>query len=701
MLLKKIKILLVLTLAVVLCCSNILVFANETNTSKEYKSFISYKIDAKLNEKNNTISGREKVDFKNVYNTEMNDIGFNLFADLNNSQETQDKIFEAYNKKIMKENPEKKAEDFLGGIDIKSVKLADSNINLTFKEENQFLEIKLNKPLKNGETIALYIDYEVKIPFGIQRLSYYNGLYTGVHWYPVVAVFNEKTKKWNQVPYSTVLESDYYDTSNYDVTLDVPKDYNVAITGAETFKKEGDRKIVTVKAEKYREMVFFASNKYKKLSDTQDGLTINFYYIPLTSKKDKVIKEYIDRAFKAIKFYSDKFGKYPYSEFDLIESCIEDGALEFTGVVQMGVISENAVVKDHGGFVHEIAHQWFHGVIGNNSETEAVLDEAFAVFTRFYFYNEIHGEDDGFKILLLAADESTDKCINIPNNEAGDEAFYIYYDIGAISLYDLYEKIGEEKFNELMQEYFKEYKFKNATVEGFLDIVKKVCGKDIYTYMDAAWNKPNYKLPEKYKLSPEELDRIYIKSNRDPFINSYEAKMPKACLQEITYRAIEGEKVVLVKSSNLSDKEIQYQNLLIKELEVGYEELGISIEVVEDKAADIAKLKNSNIILLGNSWTNQIYKELAKDIPIKVTHNQFKSDKTIDGNDLYGFYAVKNPLNKKHVLTSLFWTSDNMDVSNFRIVAKRFRGNLTNNCVIYYQYKVYSVDGELLGEKVQ
>ena len=77
------------------------------NKAGDFNSFINYKIDANLNEKDKTITGKENIKFKNVYKDELKEISFNVFADAYNKEETQTEMFRINNESIAKENPDK------------------------------------------------------------------------------------------------------------------------------------------------------------------------------------------------------------------------------------------------------------------------------------------------------------------------------------------------------------------------------------------------------------------------------------------------------------------------------------------------------------------------------------------------------------------------------------------------------------------
>lgn len=665
-----------------------------------FNSFINYKIDANLNEKDQTITAKQNVKFKNVYKDELKEISFNVFADAYNKKETQTEMFTNSNEKIAKDNPDKKSEDFLGGIDIKSIKNSDGK-ELKFTKENQVLKVELEKGLKNSEEVSFDIEFDVKIPFGMNRLSYYNDVFSAVHWYPVVAVYDEKEKKWNEIPYSKDFETDYFESSNYEVNLNVPKDFNVGITGTETEKIEGDRKIVSAKAENTREFVFFASKDYKKASKTKDGITVNIHYLSEDEKKDKLMNEYIDEAFSAIEFFGKKFGKYPYKEFDIFESYVEGVAIEYTGAIQLGRFNvDGNNPKKNSVFIHEIAHQWFHGIIGNNSETESFLDEGFADFSTYYYLDKTQGSENGFESMLLYESGPANKKITSTNKEVDGMSSQVYYDRGRTAIYELYKKVGEEKFDKLMQTYFDKYKFKNSTIKGLIETIEEVCGKDVADHFKNIINDPNFDLSDEYKLSPERQAELQAKSIKELYDNLFQMEStPELSLARIMHRRLNEEKVTLVKATGVSEKENIAQSKLIEKLTLQYEMNNVNFEVVEDSKVDENAIKNNNLIILGNSWNNSFYKKIENKINKKVTKEGFTSDKNVKNENIFGAFIDKNPENEKYLAEVIFWNGEISDDENFEKTSQDIITKSTSFGSNFYEYIVYSNNGERLLDK--
>lgn len=340
------------------------------------QSPIQYQIKARLDEKEMNIQASQTVTYRNTSKDTLKELVMHTYADANRSKATQTNLFTRQNNQIAKEHSDKKAADFLGGIDILEVRQQDdhkSGDKLLFNNKNQALSVQLKTPLQPGESITLQVDFLLNIPYGMQRVSYYEDQINGAHWFPVMSVYDETTHQWNKTTYSTSFESDFYTSSDFDVEFNVPESYQVVMPGDITSKDSAEygRKVVRAHAGNTREFVFFAGPNLKVERETRNGLTVEYFYSGDDPAKKAAVNKYIDYAFKVIAFYSEKYGKYPYPEFRVIETYVDGFGLEYSRLIQMPEREPDILPENDSTYVHEIAHQWFHALIGNNSETES------------------------------------------------------------------------------------------------------------------------------------------------------------------------------------------------------------------------------------------------------------------------------------------------------------------------------------------
>ncbi|ANY76194.1 peptidase M1 [Paenibacillus ihbetae] len=666
---------------------------------------VQYRIHAKLDEKNMRIQGSETVTYRNMSKDTLREIVFHTFADANRSQATQTSMFKRNNEEIRKENPQKKPEDFLGGIDIRSA--AADGQSLSFSNSNQALTVKLQQELKPGEAVTLDIGFEVKIPYGMQRLSYYKDIINGAHWFPVMSVYNEDQHAWDKTPYSQSFETDYYELSDFEVHFNVPEAYQILLPGNITTQvdpKEPGRKIVTAVADNTRELVFFASPNYKVERVTRDGLTVEYYYFDNMPDKNKLVNEYIDTAFKAISFFSEKFGNYPYPEFRIAESYVEGVAVEFARVIQMGQIRPNSDPAHDYVFVHEIAHQWFHALIGNNSETESFLDEGFADFSKVYFAEKQGDDLNGFKSIQIDDLSSLDKPIAATNTEVEDLHSPTFYNKGRQAIYQLYRTVGEEKFDMFMKEYYKRYVYKNATISGLLQTIQDTLGEEARKDMDKILHDPHFVLKPEFQLSEAETAAYF----HEQFKQSYHlsltqaANLPAETMSRIVNKALQGEPLTIVVSDQAGRQAKKQQQTILAQLEGTLGIMGIRYEVVSDRQTLKKKLKKelgtSNIIAIGSAKTNGLIQALKPGIIQKSKAIGFDWKSRMNQKASSGAYVIKHPYNQNRLLLHFFWNGDALNGSPVEPFAEQMLLSLVFSSD-FYQYYVLSTTGHVAADK--
>lgn len=455
------------------------------HNSKHQNHRNKYYINITLDEDKKSLSGYEIFSFKNNYNCDLSELVFHLYADSYNSSKTMPSIGFRHRGDL---SPKE-----IGDIVIHSVKI--NNKNLDFSQDNQILKIFLPKPIKKNNSSDIIIEFSLKIPKGTDRLGYMSNQYSITNWYPILSIYNFDALSWDENQFYPIGESNYSDCADYWIDLNTSSNIVSVSTGTkarETFK--GNLKTTTFKAPNVRDFAFFMSSDYKVISATKGNIKINSYY--LKDSTYNAAKRMLDLASEALLFFSEKFGDYPYEEFDIVETHLSGGAMEYPTIIQMGPYPNLSPEIDSTKFsffdeavVHEVAHQWWYSTVGNNSFKESILDESFTSFSTCYFFSNKYGEYNsrGIKGSLLCSDYYIEKSF-FPIYRSVDEMNWynwgiVVYKLGAIAIEDFHQLVGDDKFLETFQTYYEEFKFKNATFNDFLIIVERVCSKEASNYV--------------------------------------------------------------------------------------------------------------------------------------------------------------------------------------------------------------------------
>lgn len=356
--------------------------------------------------------------------------------------------------------------------------------------------LNLDEELNPGKFMTLSYDFKTMIPNNADRFGFSNDIYNVTNFYPILAEYVDG--EWSHAGYFTVGECFYSEISDYKVRLTVPDGYNVASTGEtkDISRNDGNQKY-TFEAPYVRDFVFCASKVFANESREVAGVKVNVFYNN-DNPPGKDMTEVIDVAFASaetsFKAFGDAFGKYPYSELDIIITPIAAGGMEYPNLI---IITDYVCSKHMSQFYpydlleiitcHEIAHQWFMGIVGSNSGIEPWLDESMASYSELVFYEYIGGDRERYQTEGFSRKDAS-IVSKWKDNDKLDQAFSefksdtdytmrIYAD-GKAVLYQMEEILGREKFHGIIRGYVRRNAFKNANTKDFLKALYDCAGND-------------------------------------------------------------------------------------------------------------------------------------------------------------------------------------------------------------------------------
>jgi hypothetical protein len=417
-------------------------------------------------EQKTTYINKENVDLKNVY--------FHVYPNAFKKRETAPFLFDSF--ETAYPNGFEK-----GYIDIEEVKVNGNKINYKLiGKGDTILKLDLNKKLNKGKSIDISMKYTVKLPPAQDRFGYGDKTFNFGNWYPIAAVYDEDG--WNLDPYYSVGDPFYSDVSNYNVKIKAPRDIVLATSGNIIEEKiKGDKKIWDIEAKLMRDFAWVASNHFEKITKNYDNTAINLYFLDGVSE---VVKQRaIDFSKSSLKYFNNIFGKYPYGKLSVVQTSFPSG-MEYPGIVYIGdnYYNEKKIGSLELVIVHEIAHQWWYGIVGNDEIDEAWLDESLATYSEYIYAYEEYGEDTANEYYKngiennyemskeLIKDKNILKSLNefVGWNDYGP----LVYSRGAMMIHDINKQFGKEELYDILKTYYEEFKFKNATTEDFLRIVE-------------------------------------------------------------------------------------------------------------------------------------------------------------------------------------------------------------------------------------
>ena len=224
--------------------------------------------------------------------------------------------------------------------------------------------------------VAWRFDLRIEVPERNDRFGTHRGITLLGGALPVLAVLDEGG--WHLDSYVDLGESFYSLVATYRVALDVPGSLATATTGVlDATSHHGDRERRVYRASDVRDFAI-AAGALRRVVGHAGGTRIVVWYHPdVTSAA--TAERVLGDARASMRTFSAGFGAYPYPEVDVVASAFTT----FGGMEYPQIVFSN---PDRYTVAHELAHQWWWGIVGNDEFAEPWLDESLATWSMYLPY---------------------------------------------------------------------------------------------------------------------------------------------------------------------------------------------------------------------------------------------------------------------------------------------------------------------------
>jgi hypothetical protein len=332
------------------------------------------------------------------------------------------------------------------------------------------MKITLPTALNQGQSGSIGFDLSIVVPSGTDRFGHdgaYNFLGNAL---PALAI--RDGAGWHLDPYTNNGESFYSLASDFKVTLDHPSSISVPATGTsvDTPGSSG-RTITTATATKVRDFAW-AAGPFSVISGTSPGgVKVNVYRVSSISSSSA--QSMLNVSTSAIDSHSSRYGAYPYGEVDVVlDNGFWFGGMEYPGFV-LDLVSSTALA-------HELAHQWWYGIVGDDEYNNPWLDESFADYATD-LYRGITGSGCWNKVSWASSAEK------ISNSMAYWDAHTsrygtVVYSYGKCALHDLRRLIGTTAMTNLLRSYAQSHWYGVSTTAEFKAAAQAATSTDLTSF---------------------------------------------------------------------------------------------------------------------------------------------------------------------------------------------------------------------------
>ncbi len=285
--------------------------------------------------------------------------------------------------------------------------------------------------------------------------------------------------------------------ANYTVSLVAPFSMQVAGTGTqigETPEKDGGKRTTRVAAA-VRGVALVVGEGF-----TEQKATAGKVRVRVVAPKAQAgqAAKMLDLARRAVEHYSSIFGPYPWADLELAAAPLTGGveALAFPGLIlASGLLSDPRTSATMQMFVpnpqkttdgvlemsvaHQVAHQWWRGIVGSDFRTRPALEEPLATYSALLYVEKRRGKQaaaqlskvqvrDAYRTfrMLGGADQAVDRPLD--EFRGRSEMLGLLNGKGALYYERLRKLLGDKAFFAALRRYYKESRFEEASSDGVL-----------------------------------------------------------------------------------------------------------------------------------------------------------------------------------------------------------------------------------------
>lgn len=439
--------------------------ASDQSVLNELPNASVYHIEFNIAEDIYHITGTQEVRYTNAENVALNEVHFRLFPNI------------------------------LGGeMTISNLTAYEEYTPAKYEMENSLLIVPLRILLEPGQSVVITMDFTITVPQSVELnygvFAYFDDVLALAHAYPMIAVYDDEG--WNaEIPPQSG-DVTYADTSFFLVKITAPKNLTLVTSGQTLYSNEsGEMQTIQVTGGPARDFYLATSPNYEEISQTFGEVTIRSY-APADAKEGAQMA--LNVAARAIEDFSARYAPFPYTEFDIVSTPTLALGIEYPGIVAItsriyDVDSEYrgapASIYMESTVAHEVGHQWFYGLVGDDQLDDPWLDEALTQFATLQYYADEYGPsgESGFRNSLEARWDGVNRAeipIGLPVAKySGQEYGAIVYGRGPLFFVALQERMGQEVFDAFIREYTETLSWEIATPEALQSLAEKHCACEL------------------------------------------------------------------------------------------------------------------------------------------------------------------------------------------------------------------------------
>jgi hypothetical protein len=485
---------------------------------------VNFKIDVTLNDTEHTLEGFTKIEYINNSPDTLRYIWFHLWPNAYRTDKT------AFNDQLLKNGrtdfyfSNKEDRGYINRLDFRV-----NETRVKTEDHPQYIDIVkiiFNQPLAPGTSVMITTPFHVQLPKNFSRGGHVGQSYQITQWYPKPAMYDKSG--WHEMPYLD--QGEFYNNfGDYEVRITIPNNYVVLSSGE--LQNEDEKKwlinrkdfiVPSVKSVAPKPGTFPSKNKPNPVPSSKEVKTLIYkqskisdfawfankkwvvLYDTIQTNKSKIIDVFTafdpssrtvwtkstEMVKDAIRFRNNVLGEYSYSTVAVVEAKMGfAGGMEYPCITSISPMTDELSLESV--IEHEVGHNWFQAMVGNNERTQPWMDEGINSYYNKRYKKEASRNKEQFKHEEkdIANDQTflssfyqlkKDQPLATPSDRLTEINYgLIAYTKGAAFMQMIENKLGKVVFDKAMKQYFEQWKFKHPSSSDLKSILQSESGVNL------------------------------------------------------------------------------------------------------------------------------------------------------------------------------------------------------------------------------
>jgi hypothetical protein len=379
--------------------------------------------------------------------------------------------------------------------EVSDIKIDGSAVEPVWSVSDSVVTLPLAQPLAPGVSTTVSMSFNMTLSEDFEasygRIGNINGVIALASFVPMLAVYQDR--QWEDSMPVPLGDPAFSEVSFFDVDLSTPIGYQVASSGVVVGRIQTEEStqyhIVTGPM---RDFALLMSQEFETIDSQQDDVKVTIWSAPGSESADDAA---LEMTLTSLSVFDTVFGEYPFKELDIIETPITAGGIEYPGLIYIasdvwdpGIQFFEVVIS------HEVGHQWWYSMVGNDQINEPWLDEALANYSVEVYYREAVAPAAGDSLrefyqesldFYLSDNNQQGMPVDLPVSAYDDRAYSTFvYEAGSLFYSHLADDYGQDKVYAYLKAYYNRFRYKIVTTDDIRQMVGEFFGEDAIQFFD-------------------------------------------------------------------------------------------------------------------------------------------------------------------------------------------------------------------------